>query len=296
MVTHMETRTDLYLGDCTQVLKTLPNDSADLIFTSPPYADQRKQTYGGFHPDDYVAWFLPISEQLLRVLKPTGTFVLNIKEKVVNGERSTYVMELILEMRKQGWFWTEEFIWHKKNCYPGKWPNRFRDSWERLIQFNKSKQFYMNQQAVMVPMGNWSKTRLKNLSVTDKIRDESKVGSGFGKNISNWLDREMAYPTNVLHLATECNNKKHSAAFPEGLPEWFIKLFTKEGDTVLDPFMGSGTTNAVAQRMRRNSIGIEIVREYYDMVKAELKPVELYLLEQKEDNETTYPERRIDLR
>jgi len=292
----METKTDLYLGDCTQLLKTLPDDSVDLIFTSPPYADQRKQTYGGFHPDDYVEWFLPISLQLLRVLKPTGTFVLNIKEKVVNGERSTYVMELILEMRKQGWFWTEEFIWHKKNCYPGKWPNRFRDSWERLIQFNKSKHFYMDQQAVMVPMGDWSKTRLKNLSETDKSRDESKVGSGFGKNISNWLDREMAYPTNVLHLATECNNKKHSAAFPEGLPEWFIKLFTKEGDTVLDPFMGSGTTNAVAQRMRRNSIGIEIVPEYYDMVKTELKPVELYLLEQKEEHETTYPERRIDLR
>jgi site-specific DNA-methyltransferase (adenine-specific) len=292
----METKMDLYLGDCTQLLKTLPDDSVDLIFTSPPYADQRKQTYGGFHPDDYVEWFLPISLQLLRVLKPTGTFVLNIKEKVVNGERSTYVMELILEMRKQGWFWTEEFIWHKKNCYPGKWPNRFRDSWERLIQFNKSKHFYMDQQAVMVPMGDWSKSRLKNLSETDKTRDESKVGSGFGKNISNWLDREMAYPTNVLHLATECNNKKHSAAFPEGLPEWFIKLFTKEGDTVLDPFMGSGTTNAVAQRMRRNSIGIEIVPEYYDMVKTELKPVELYLLEQKEEHETTYPERRIDLR
>jgi len=172
----METRTHLYLGDCTQVLKTLPNDSVELIFTSPPYADQRKQTYGGFHPDDYVEWFLPISEQLLRVLKPTGTFVLNIKEKVVNGERSTYVMELILEMRKQGWLWTEEFIWHKKNSYPGKWPNRFRDSWERLIQFNKSKQFYMNQQAVMVPMGDWSKNRRKNLSETDRVRDTLKVG------------------------------------------------------------------------------------------------------------------------
>jgi DNA modification methylase len=292
----METRTDLYLGDCTQLLKTLPDDSVELIFTSPPYADQRKQTYGGFHPDDYVEWFLPISLQLLRVLKPTGTFVLNIKEKVVDGERSTYVMELILEMRKQGWFWTEEFIWHKKNCYPGKWPNRFRDSWERLIQFNKSKHFYMDQQAVMVPMGDWSKSRLKNLSETDKTRDESKVGSGFGKNISNWLNREMAYPTNVLHLATECNNKKHSAAFPEGLPEWFIKLFTKEGDTVLDPFMGSGTTNAVAKRMRRNSIGIEMVPEYYDMVKKELKPVELYLLEQKEENDTTYSERCLDVR
>ncbi len=293
----MEIKTDILLGDCKEVLKTLPDDSVDLIFTSPPYADQRKKTYGGIHPDDYVEWFLPIAAELKRVLKPTGTFILNIKEKVVNGERSTYVMELILEMRKQqAWLWTEEFIWHKKNCYPGKWPNRFRDSWERLIQFNKNRHFYMNQEAVMVPMGNWSKTRLKNLSETDKTRDESKVGSGFGKNISNWLQREMAYPTNVLHLATECNNKNHSAAFPEGLPEWFIKLFTKEGDTVLDPFMGSGTTNTVAQRMKRNSIGIEIMPEYHEMVENELRPVELYLLEKKDSYAPTEPRRRIELR
>ncbi|MCG8344149.1 MAG: site-specific DNA-methyltransferase [Chlorobiales bacterium] len=293
----MEINTDLYLGDCKKVLKQIPDDSVDLIFTSPPYADQRKRTYGGIHPDHYVSWFLPISEQLKRVLKPTGTFVLNIKEKVLNGERSTYVMELILEMkRQQGWLWTEEFIWHKKNCYPGKWPNRFRDSWERLIQFNKTKQFYMNQEAVMIPMGDWSKTRLKKLSDTDKIRDESKVGSGFGKNISNWLDRKMAYPTNVLHLATECNNKNHSAAFPEGLPEWFIKLFTREGDTVLDPFMGSGTTNTVAKRMRRNSIGIEIVPEYYSMIENELNSVELYLLEQKKNYETSVSKRRFKIR
>jgi len=241
----MEIKTDLYLGDCEKELKKLPDNSVDLIFTSPPYADQRKNTYGGTHPDKYVNWFLPITEQLHRVLKPDGTFVLNIKERVVNGERSTYVMELILQMRKQGWLWTEEYIWHKKNSYPGKWPNRFRDSWERLLQFNKNKKFNMYQEEVMVPMGDWVKTRLKKLSDTDKKRDESKVGSGFGKNISNWLDREMAYPTNVLHLATECNNKNHSAAFPEGLPEWFIKLFTKESDTVLDPFMGLRIVNFV---------------------------------------------------
>ena len=222
----------------------------------------------------YVEWFLPISEQLLRVLKPSGTFVLNIKEKVVEGERSTYVMELILAMRKQGWLWTEEFIWHKKNSYPGKWPNRFRDAWERLLQFNKSKKFAMYQEEVMVPMGDWAKSRLKNLSDPDKRRDNSKVGSGFGKKISNWIDREKAYPTNVLHLATECNNKKHSAAFPEELPEWFIKLFTKEGDMVLDPFAGSGTTLFVAERMGRSAIGIEIMEDYYKMIKNQLE--ELY--------------------
>lgn len=271
----MEIKTDIRPGDCAEVLKELPENSVDLAFTSPPYADQRKSTYGGIHPDKYVQWFLPISKELLRVLKPTGTFVLNIKEKVVDGERSTYVMELILEMRKQGWLWTEEFIWHKKNCYPGKWPNRFRDAWERLLQFNKEKKFNMYQEEVMVPMGDWAKSRLRNLSDTDKIRDESKVGSGFGKNISNWIDRDKAYPTNVLHLATECGNKNHSAAFPEELPEWFIKLFTRPGDMVLDPFMGSGTTNFVAQRMHRNSIGIELLPEHYQMVKEKIEPVKL---------------------
>jgi len=292
----MEVKTDLYLGDCKEELKKLADNSVDLIFTSPPYADQRKNTYGGVRADKYVEWFLPIVRQLLRVLKPSGTFVLNIKERVINGERSTYVMELILEMKKQGWLWTEEYIWHKKNCYPGKWPNRFRDAWERLLQFNKNKKFNMYQDEVMVPMGDWAKSRLKKLSSTDKIRDESKVGSGFGKNISNWLNREMAYPTNVIHLATECNNKNHSAAFPEGLPEWFIKLFTKEGDIVLDPFMGSGTTNFVANRMKRNSIGIEIIPEYYKMVKNEIQPVELYLLEPKSNYEKAQSEKRIAVR
>ncbi|MBA3673554.1 MAG: site-specific DNA-methyltransferase [Chitinophagaceae bacterium] len=292
----MEITTDIFLGDSRTELKKISDNSVDLIITSPPYADQRKGTYGGIHHDKYVDWFLPISKQLLRVLKPTGTFILNIKEKVVDGERSTYVMELILEMRKQGWLWTEEFIWHKKNSYPGKWPNRFRDSWERLLQFNKDKKFNMYQEEVMVPMGNWAKSRLKNLSDTDKIRDNSKVGSGFGKNISNWLEREKAFPTNVLHLATECNNKNHSAAFPGELPEWFIKLFTKETDTVLDPFMGSGTTLIVANRMKRNSIGIDTVSEYVDMVKEQLKPKDLYLLEPKAEYAKTKFKRRIKVR
>ncbi len=292
----MEVTSNIYHGDSKEVLRDVPSNSVDLIVTSPPYADQRKNIYGGIHPDQYVKWFLPISAQLLRVLKPSGSFILNIKEKVVDGERSTYVMELILEMRKQGWLWTEEFIWHKKNCYPGKWPNRFRDAWERLLQFNKSRKFNMYQEEVMVPMGDWAKSRLKKLSETDKTRDNSKVGSGFGKNISNWLNRDKAYPTNVLHLATECNNKNHSATFPEELPEWFIKLFTREYDTVLHPFMGSGTTLIVANRMKRNSIGIDNVHAYCEMAQEKLKPVELYLFEPKAVYEKTKPKRRSAVR
>lgn len=254
--------TRILKGDCTTILKTLPNDTVDLIVTSPPYADQRKNVYGGVAPDHYVEWFLPIADGLQRVLRPTGSFILNIKERVVEGERHTYVMELILEMKKRGWLWTEEYIWHKRNCYPGKWPNRFRDAWERCLHFTKDRKFAMYQESVMVPMGDWKHSRLKTLSETDRRRDESRVMSGFGKKIENWIGRDLAYPTNVLHLATECSNRNHSAVFPEGLPEWFIKLFTKEGDVVLDPFMGSGTTLRVSQRMTRHSIGIEILPDY----------------------------------
>ena len=278
---------NIYLGDSKDILKEIKDNSVDLIFTSPPYADRRKNTYGGIHPNHYVEWFLPISEELYRVLKPTGTFILNIKEKVMDGERHTYVIELILEMKKQGWLWTEEFIWHKKNSYPGKWPNRFRDAWERLLQFNKNKHFHMYQNRVKVPVGDWAETRLRRLSETDKKRDNSKVGSGFGKNISNWLGRDMVYPDNVLHLATECNNKNHSAAFPDSLPEWFIKLFTNESELVLDPFMGSGTTVIVARRMGRNSIGIDIVPEYVEMAKSTLGLFENVLFEKRESYEST---------
>jgi len=263
-------------GDCLDIMKKLPENCVDLVVTSPPYADNRKKTYGGISTNKYVEWFLPISSEILRILKNTGTFILNIKEKVVDGERSTYVLELILEMRKQGWFWTEEFIWHKKNCFPGKWSNRFRDSWERCLQFNKNKSFAMYQDAVKVPIGSWAQSRLKNLSETDLVRDETKNNSGFGKKIANWLNKDTVYPTNVLYLSTECSNKNHSAAFPEELPSWFIKLFTKENDVVLDPFVGSGTSAVAAKKLGRNYIGIDIIREYCDLSENNLNKIEQY--------------------
>ena len=260
-------------GDSRERLQDLEAESVDLIVTSPPYANQRAATYGGVKPDEYVEWFLPIVDQLFRVLKPSGTFILNIKEPAVNGERHTCVIELVVEMRKRGWLWTEEFIWHKKNCYPGKWPNRFRDSWERLYQFNKQRKFKMNQESVMVPVGDWYDNRMRNLSETDRVRDESKVGSGFGKKVENWLGRDMVYPTNVLHGATECGNRQHSAVFPYWLPEWFIALFSDPGDTVLDPFAGSGTVIFAALDMGREVIGVDVYQPYVDKLREQLGQV-----------------------
>ena len=147
----------------------------------------------------------------------------------------------------------------------------------------------MFQEAVMIPIGDWVEERLRNLSENDKRRFESRSRSGFGKNISHWLTREKVYPTNVLHLATECSNKDHSAVFPEALPEWFIKLFTEVGDTVLDPFMGSGTTLRVARRLMRNAIGIDIVPEYCEMARQRLAEFQYALFDSEGDYEADRP-------
>ena len=261
----------VYHGDCLDVLADgrIAPRSVNLVVTSPPYADQRAGNYGGIRADDYVDWFLPRTEALKRCLASDGSFVLNIKEKAAGGEKHPYVYDLVLAMRReQGWRLVDEYCWHKKNCYPGKWPNRFRDSWERLYHFTMSPKFKMRQESVMVPMGDWKESRLRNLSDTDRLRDESKHANGFGKKVDNWIGRAMAYPTNVLHMATECGYKGHPAAFPKALPTWFVRLFTDPGDTVLDPFAGSGTTLLAALELGRRAIGIDTDQEYCEAMAA----------------------------
>lgn len=255
----------VYNGDCLDVMRGLPSDCVDLIVTSPPYADARAHTYGGIAPDEYVEWFLERAVEMHRILKPTGSFVLNIKEKAVDGERHTYVLELILALKQQAGFrWVEEYIWHKTTSAPGRWKYRFRDAWERILHFSKTKDFKMNQEAVKVPIGDWTKARLRNMSNNDRSRQESSTRSGVGRRIAAWEGRKKVFPSNVLYKPPVCHNTGHSAAYPEWLPEFFVLLFTDEGDTVLDPFFGSGTTGKVAHRLRRNSIGIEINRDYVE--------------------------------
>lgn len=132
----------------------------------------------------------------------------------------------------------------------------------------------MYQDAVMVPMGDWTEKRFKSMTKNDFERHMSQTNGLLGRNVSNWLDRKEAYPhnvmvfeeehyvSNVLEFATVCYNKDHGAAFPMELPMWFINLFTKEGDVVLDPFMGSGSTALVCLGTNRRYIGIEIMDEY----------------------------------
>ncbi len=271
----------IYLGDTSKIIrdrKKFPDNSINLILTSPPYGDKRKKHYGGIHPDKYVEWFLPITDELLRVLKDDGSFILNIKEHAHNGERDTYVLKLILEMKKQGWYWIEEYCWYKKNSFPGKWPNRFRDSWERCLHFTKSKEFKMYQDAVKVPIGDWAEKRFRSLTKKDFNRHMSATNNILGRNVSNWINRKKVYPhnvvifeeehyiSNVLEFPTVCNNKNHAAPFPLELPTWFIKLFTKRGGIILDPFIGSGTTAYASLALDRKFIGIEIESKYVNNI------------------------------
>ena len=134
----------------------------------------------------------------------------------------------------------------------------------------------MYQDNVKVPIGNWAKKRFKSMTERDFVRNVSGTNSKFGRNVSNWLNKRKVYPhnvldfdkehyvepTTVLHFATACSNRNHSAAFPIELPSWFIKLFTRKENIVLDPFMGIGTTGMAAVLLERNYIGIEISKEY----------------------------------
>ena len=249
---------ELIHGDCLDVMRGMDAGSVDLIMTSPPYADARKHTYGGVKPDQYVEWFLPRAAEMQRILKPSGSFVLNIKEKVVDGQRHTYVLKLILAMQEElGWRWIEEYIWHKKSSMPGRFPKRMRDAWERILHFSNDTDFKIRHDAVKTLPKESTIKRMRNLRPHELTRVDSSTGSGFGKNFGKdcWL--ETALPDNVLHLAGETGNVGHSAAFPVRLPEFFIKLFTDADDVVLDPFCGSGTTMAAAQSLGRQWIGID---------------------------------------
>ena len=258
-----------------ETMLRMPDNSVNLVMTSPPYAEARKKTYGGIHPDKYVEWFKPIAKEIYRILAPDGSFILNIGDNTVDGETHLYTFELPIMLKREcGFKFIDPLIWHKKNPAPGKFKNRFKDGWEFCFHFTKTLDIKFKAKEVATPTKPESIARDKReknetqtksgtgSGFTKKGRRERNNNSGVGTVDANFTELEMALPSNVLHYSGETTNVGHPAAYPTDIPAFFIKAFTDEGDLVYDPFMGSGTTAEVALRMNRKFIGSELKPEY----------------------------------
>lgn len=240
-------------GDSREELKKYQSQ-VDLIITSPPYADARQKHYDSVHPDEYSEWFLTFHNVLFDALKPTGSLVINIKDKVVNGVKHRYVWQTINALCKLGWYSIEDYIWHKTNPMPGYWPNRLRDGWEYCFHLSKSKRPYFNPDAVRQPIGDWVSSRLNKLGHNDLVRHNSVNASGFGRDISKWVGKETVLPSNVISRPLVGKNKGHPAVFPIDLPLFFIKLLCPDDGLTIDPFSGSGTTGIAALSLGKKCV------------------------------------------
>jgi DNA modification methylase len=238
---------------------------ADLIVTSPPYADARKKHYDSILPEEFAEWFTSFHRSFYDILKPDGSLVINIKDKVIDGTRHRYIWNTIEKLQDLGWYAIDDYIWYKPNPMPGYWPTRLRDGWEYCFHLAKSKKPYMNQKAVKIPTGDWAIPRLAKLNGKSLLRHNSENNSGFGRDLTRWVGKKEVLPSNILNIPLVGKNFGHPAVFPVALPAFFIKLLSPENGLVLDPFGGSGTTAIAALQLKRDSIIIDN-NKYYCMV------------------------------
>jgi site-specific DNA-methyltransferase (adenine-specific) len=242
-------------GDCLSTLSDLHvthGEFADLFITSPPYAEQRKDAYGGIPEKDYPDWMLSVVRAGMKVLKPTGSFVINIKEHASRGIRSLYVLETILKLAKE-YRWVEEYIWYKTNPFPTGNRKRLKDGFERCLHFAKSPDYQFYPDALRAQ----STSKWAGDNERRKNKGAHKTTNGSGMDMSRRVVSDLVRPSNVIMMPGSCLNINHPAVFPIGLPEFFIKLMTQPEDVVVDPFLGSGTTALAALGLGRQFIGIE---------------------------------------
>jgi site-specific DNA-methyltransferase (adenine-specific) len=263
-------KTEIYLGDSREVLKEFPDGYFNLIVTSPPYADARHKHYDSISPEEYPDFILSFHDQLWRVLGDDGSFVLNVKDRVVNGTRHRFVWHTVEALSEKGWLCIDDYVWVKPNAMPGYWPNRLRDEWEYCFHMTKQPKFAMYQDSVGQPIGDWAPKRLEKLTGKSNGRHNSENDSGFGRDLRKWVGKDKVLPGNTVKVALVGKNMGHPAAYPVGLPEFFIKLFTKTGDNVLDPFAGSGSTGLAAELLHRNVVLIDNKEEYFETMKSRL--------------------------
>lgn len=255
-------------GDCFELIKEQPDNSVDLVITSPPYADivNYGKNISIKKPQDYCDWLLPLFNEIHRVLKPSGSFILNINDNCSNGLRNPFIYELIYRSQKETKLkFYDTYIWHKMNGIPNGGNKRFRNTTEFIFHFVKNQKelkFYMDR--VLQEPADATKNRGKypwTVKAHGIIIDgERQKDQSLIKDYS----ADKVRPDNVFRFPTaglaRDNSIRHPAPFYKALPEYFINLLTDEGDTILDVFAGIGTTGLVCNN--RTFIGYELNEKY----------------------------------
>ncbi len=268
-----------YLGDSLELMKKIPENSIDLILTSPPFALTRKKEYGNEQEEKYIEWFLQFSKEFYRILKDEGSLVIDLGGAYLPGfpVRSIYQYELLVKLcREQNFFLAQEFFHYNPSRLPtpAEWVTirriRVKDSVNVVWWLSKTPNPNASNRKVLRPYSKSMKNLIKN-GYKAKMRPSGHdISKKFG------TDNGGSIPPNLLELANTNSNgqyqrrcrengmKPHPARFPKGFAEFFIKFLSEEDEIVLDPFAGSNTTGFVAEELNRKWISFELNQSYLD--------------------------------
>lgn len=267
----------MYCADSLEFMSGMEAGSEDLVVTSPPYALHFKKEYGNIDQEGYIAWFLPFAAEIRRILKPSGSFVLNVGGAWTPGHptRSLYHYRLLLALCDDlDYKLAQEFFWYNpaKMPAPAEWVNvqriRVKDSVEYIFWLSPSERPKAHNNNVLLPYSKDMQRLIKKGLKQTKRPSGHMIRAGFSK------DKGGSIPPNLIHVGNNESNsgyikeskrlgkKIHPARFPAELPRFFIEFLTDVGDLILDPFAGSNTTGAIAEHLRRRWLGVEKLREY----------------------------------
>jgi site-specific DNA-methyltransferase (adenine-specific)/site-specific DNA-methyltransferase (cytosine-N4-specific) len=290
---------DIRNGDCFELIKDIEDNSVDLIITSPPYADivNYGKNISIKKPQDYCDWLLPLFNEIYRVLKPSGSFILNINDNCSNGLRNPFIYELIYRSQKESKLkFYDTYIWHKRNGIPNGSPKRFRNNTEFIFHFVKDQKklkFYMDRvleepklssvKRIETPTNDFGKivdgVRIrKPKKISYLTGSTNKTKEGYVLPNTERIIPYKVRPDNVVRFVTagaaRDNTIKHPAPFHKDLPKYYINLLTDEGDIILDPFGGIMTTGLACNEIgNRNFIGFELNEKYAEFGIKRLKNI-----------------------
>ena len=278
----MNLSAEVLVGNALDALKNLPDDSVQTVVTSPPYWGLRD--YGDDEqlgleksPLDFIENLCKVFDEVWRVLKDDGTLWVNLGDSYYNKSLAGIPFRFAFAMQERGWFLRQDIIWHKPNVMPESVTDRCTKSHEYIFLLTKNAKYYYDNKAILEPVSEISLKRSE--YGWDSDRPSTKNASMGGTGIhtdqmgTRFVNPEGRNKRSVWTVTAKGYKEAHFAVYPPDLIEPCILAGSKEGDTVLDPFSGSGTTGEVALKHNRNYIGLELNPEYAEISRKRLLKV-----------------------